>query len=469
MNKYHQVTPAVLTALQAIVGEKYVYTNRDKCIPYECDEGVGKEYIHMPEAVVLPADAAQTAAIMRLANRERIPVVPRGAGTGLEFGAVVNEFGGIILSTERMNRIVEIDAERLYMVVEPGVVTAVLQEEAEKQGLLYAGDPCSGDSCCIGGNAATNAGGNRAVRYGTTRDQIYSIEVVTPTGEITTFGSRLKKVSTGYPLEKIIIGSEGTLGIITKLTLRLVPLPQHTAHILAVFPSVDTALSLVTALPKEGIEVTCLEFMDHEVIRVVGQYLDEKQPYADQNGNYMIIQLDGKSEADLDDGCIAVDEVCRQCGAMEVFAADAAKVWKVRKVFTEASAAECPVAAMEDFVVPPDQLKELLDQLQAVGRTQHISFRGVSHAGDGNLHLDVLRRGFTEEESQEKVEAFEDTAYRIVYSLGGRISGEHGIGQKRKKWLARYTDPVALQLMKAVKKAFDPNGILNPGKLFDME
>lgn len=468
MQSYHHLTPDIVAELKAIVGDKYVYTDTDKLIPYEKDEGVEKEYFHLPEAVVLPETAEQTAAVMKVANREHIPVVPRGAGTGLEFGAVTNELGGIILSTERMNRIIECNADKMYMVVEPGVVTADLQALAKSKGLLYAGDPCSGDSCFIGGNAATNAGGNRAVKYGTTRDQIYAIEVVTPTGEIAHFGGRLKKVTAGYPLEKIIIGSEGTLGIITKLTLKLVPLPKHTVDILAIFPTVEQALSLVTALPKGGIAPTCLECMDNDVIRVVEQYLDEKQPYS-ENGNYMVIQLDGNSEDEVDDMCVAVDEICRAHGAMEIFVADADKVWNARKAFTEASAAECPVAAMEDFVVPPDMLEQLLLELEKIGKDQGIQFRGVSHAGDGNLHLDVLRRGFAKEEEATKIEAFEDAACAAVYALGGKISGEHGIGQKRKALFAKYEDPVSLALMKAVKKAFDPNNILNPGKIFDLE
>lgn len=468
MRSYTKITPSILAALQDIVGQKYVWTDVDKLIPFEKDEGVEKNYFRRPEAVVVPASADEIVAIMKLANKEHFAVIPRGAGTGLEFGAVANEYGGIIVSTERLNHIIEINEDNMYMTVEPGVITADIQKEAKARNLLYGGDPCSGDSCFIGGNAATNAGGNRAVKYGTTRDQIYGIEVVTPTGDIAHFGGRLKKVTAGYPLQSIIIGSEGTLGIITKLTLKLVPLPKYSADILAVFPTIEEALSLVTALPKAEIDVTCLEFMDNAVIRVVAAYLDEILPYADE-GHYMIIHLDGKSEDELDDSCVAIDEICHAQGALEVFVADANKVWKARKAFTEASAVECPIAAMEDFVVPPDELKTLMDQLVHIGNDTGVLFRGVSHAGDGNLHLDVLRRGFTADEETAKIEAFEDQSCAAVYALGGRISGEHGIGQKRKKLFAKYTDPAAYALMKAVKKAFDPNLVLNPGKLFDIE
>ena len=299
--EYNHVTPAVVADLEAIVGAKYVWTDRDKKIPYGQDEGTGPACL--PDVVVLPASAEELAAVVRLANDAVIPVIPRGTGTGLEGGAVADSRGGIVVSTERMDRIVEINEDAMYMVVQAGVITARIQEEARKRGLLYAGDPCSGDCCCIGGNGATNAGGNRAVKYGTTRDQIYAIEVVTPTGQIAHLGKRLHKMTAGYPLEKIVIGSEGTLGIITELTLKLVPLPRATAHVLAVFPSPETALALVTALPKAGITPTCLEFMDYDVISVVQDWLKEKQP-CPAGGAYMIIQLDSSRDETLDDDCV---------------------------------------------------------------------------------------------------------------------------------------------------------------------
>ena len=466
--EYNHVTSESIEQLKDIVGAKYVWTDRDKLIPYSQDEGSDVSLRRMPEAVVLPASTEETAAVVRLANKWAIPVIPRGTGTGLEGGAGVEKRGGIIVSVERMNRILEVNEDGLYMVVQAGVITADIQKEAQTHGLLYAGDPCSGDSCCIGGNGATNAGGNRAVKYGTTRDQVYAIEVVTPTGKVARLGKRLKKMTTGYPLEQIVIGSEGTLGIITELTLKLVPLPAYTADILAVFPSDDTALSLVTALPKAHVDVTCLEFMDYDVISVVQDWLDETQP-CPEGGAYMIVQVDAKTEEELDDVCIAVDELSRSLGAVEVFAADAEKVWKVRKAFTEASAAECPVAAMEDFVVPPDRMKDLLNVLKGIGTETGVVFRGVSHAGDGNIHLDLLRRGFTDESDEKRrLAAFEDKACAAVYDMGGVVSGEHGIGQARKALFAKYEDPVALELMKALKQAWDPKGILNPGKLFDM-
>lgn len=468
MKSYHTVTNEIVNSLRAIVGDKGVSVDPDRLVQYEKDEGVGRQYYRRPDAVVYPATAEETAKILKLANAERIPVVPRGAGTGLEFGAVVNSYGGIILSTEKMNRILEVNEEKMYMVVEPGVLTSDIQAAAKAVGLLYAGDPCSGDSCFIGGNAATNAGGNRAVKYGTTRDQIYSIEVVTPTGDITTLGGRLKKMSTGYPLEKIVIGSEGTLGVITKLTLKLVPLPKCSVNVLAVFPTIDEAMSIVNALPKAGIEPTCLEFMDNASVRVTEAFLGEKQPHSDI-GNYMIIQVDSNDEDSLDDLCVALDEICRSHGALDVFVADAERIWKVRKNFSDASVTDSPVMIMEDFVVPTDELATLLKKLEKISSDLDQPVRSVAHAGDGNLHMDVLKKDTPDDVWPAKAAAFNKAAYDAVYSLGGRISGEHGIGEKRKGLMAQYTDPVELALMKAVKKAFDPNDILNPGKIFDIE
>lgn len=467
MGTYQRLTAEHIECLTHIVGAGYVYATAEKRLPYDRDEGADDGFARLPDAVVLPGSATEIAAIMRWANRERIPVVPRGAGTGLEAGAVVNRHGGIVLSTERLNHMIEFDAERLYAVVEPAVRTAVLQAEAKKRGLLYAGDPCSGDSCFIGGNGATNAGGNRAVKYGTTRDQIYSIEVVTPQGDITTLGGRLKKVTTGYPLEKIVIGSEGTLGIITKLTVKLLPLPPYSAHILAVFPDAATALSVVTAFSGAGIEPTCLEFMDNDCVRIVEKFLGEKQPYSDV-GNYMIMQVDSKQEILLDETCLEIDACCRELGAIDVFVADADRIWRARKNFSEASGSEGPVA-MEDFVVPPDCLAALLTRLKQIAADTGLSFRGVSHAGDGNLHLDVLRKELDDALWRERLSAFETQACNVVYELGGKLSGEHGIGECRKTLMKAYTDPVELELMKALKKAWDPNLILNPGKIFDVE
>ena len=258
MPTYNKLTPALLDELRTILGEKNVITDADRMQPYSHDEVTESRYHHMPEVVVFPESTDQTAAVVKLANRELIPVVPRGAGTGLACGAVPI-YGGIILSLEKMNKILEIDPHNMFMVAQAGARTEEVQQTAAKHNLLYAGDPCSGDSCFIGGNVATNAGGNKAVKYGTTRHQVYQVEVVTPTGEITKLGSRLNKSTTGYCLEQLIIGSEGTLGVITEITLKLVPWPQHVMDLLAVFPDADSAIAFVNIIAQSGITPTCLE------------------------------------------------------------------------------------------------------------------------------------------------------------------------------------------------------------------
>ena len=271
---YEKITTEILEKLKAIVGPKNVVTDADAMQPYSHDEVTDPAYHHMPEAVVFAETAQQVSAIIKLANACHFPVVPRGAGTGLACGAVP-EYGGIVLSLEKMNNILEINPDGLYAVVEPGVRTSDLQEAAEKKGLFYAGDPCSGDSCFIGGNIATNAGGNRAVKYGTTRHQVYSVEVVNPTGRIVNLGARLQKQSTGYSLDQLVIGSEGTLGIITKATLKLLPKPKYALDLLAIFSDRRQAMGVVTKIIKAGITPTCVEFMDNITIKSVEKYLNE--------------------------------------------------------------------------------------------------------------------------------------------------------------------------------------------------
>lgn len=467
MKQYNKLTSSIIDELKNIVGEKNVIVDEEKLIPYEKDEAEDPYFYHLPDAVVLPSNAKEISAIMKLANKENIPVVPRGAGTGLAFGAVAS-YGGIVVDISKMNKIIEINEEKLYMIVQPGVITQDIQKEAKAKNLLYAGDPCSGDSCFIGGNVATNAGGNRAVKYGTTRDQVYSIQIVTPLGDIVNLGGRLKKVTTGYPLEKIVMGSEGTLGIITEITLKLVPLPKASINLLAIFPTIDEAIAIVNILAKEGIQPTCLEFIENRTLKRIEEYLDEKLQGA-ENGNYMIIQVDGKNEDELDQICIEIDELCNKNGATSVLVADADRIWKARKAFNDAIVSECKVLAIEDIVVPPDMIADMVKEIEKIGKKLCLPIRMASHAGDGNIHLDALKINISDDEWPLKKKEFETAIYDKVYEMGGKISGEHGIGIKRKHLMEYYTDSVELNLMKAVKKAFDPNLILNPGKIFDIE
>lgn len=467
MPSYNKLTPGLIDELRAILGEKNVITDSDRMQPYSHDEVTESRYHHMPEVVVFPENTEQTAAVVKLANRELIPVVPRGAGTGLACGSVPI-YGGIILSLEKMNKILEIDPVNMFMVVQAGTRTEEVQQTAASHNLLYAGDPCSGDSCFIGGNVATNAGGNKAVKYGTTRHQVYQVEVVTPTGEITKLGSRLNKSTTGYCLEQLVIGSEGTLGVITTITLKLVPLPQHVMDLLAVFPDVDSAIAFVNIIAQSGITPTCLEFMDNVAIRCVERFTNEKLPY-DEIGNYLIIQIEGDSEEKLEDYAMRIDDLCSANGGLELLVANSAQIWKARKSFAEAVRHETLIHSNEDIVVPIDKMPEAMKHMAGICEKYGAAARTVSHAGDGNIHLSILQGSIPLEEWPDRLAQIHHEIFSYIYPLGGKLSGEHGIGYKKKALFHEYTDPVELKLMQAVKKAWDPNLILNPGKVFDCE
>lgn len=465
--EYTKINADILSKLEAIVGAENVMTDAEKMQPYSHDEVTDPTYHHLPEAVVFAETTEQVAAVVTLANECHFPVVPRGAGTGLVCGAVT-VYGGIVLSLEKMNKIVEINEDAMYVVVEPGVRTSDLQAAVEEKGLFYAGDPCSGDSCFIGGNIATNAGGNRAVKYGTTRHQVYDIEVVNPTGKIVSLGARLKKQSTGYCMDQLIIGSEGTLGIITKATLKLLPKPENVMDLLAIFDNPADAIGTVNKIIKGGITPTCVEYMDNITIKSVERYLGTKLQGSD-TGNYLIVEVEGLNEDDLDEKAMKMDEICSENGASDVLVADHDKIWESRKAFAEAVRAESIIVCKEDVVVPVDREPELFAEILRLAEKYQLVTRIAAHAGDGNIHLNILKQ--PEEDHDEwyaRVEANQQELYKFIYQLGGRLSGEHGIGYKRKDLMAEFTNPDELAMMKAIKKALDPNNILNPGKILDI-
>lgn len=466
MSKFNSVTDTVVGQLRAILGAQNVTTDNDKMHPYSHDEVADARYQHMPEVVVFPENTQQVAAVLKLANEQLVPVIPRGGGTGLACGAVA-VYGGIVLSLEKMNKIIEINSDSLYMVVEAGVRTDEVQKQAAKAGLFYAGDPCSSDSCFIGGNVATNAGGNRAIKYGVTRNQIYCIEVVTPKGDIATFGGRLKKNSTGYCLEQLFIGSEGTLGIVTTITLKLTPLPKAVMDFLAVFPTPELAIAMVGHMTKAGIPATCVEFMENASVKSVEKFFNETLPHS-EDGNYLIIQVEGNSEEQLEDIAIELDELCVEKGAAAVLVPDAEKIWKVRKAIAEAVRHEDMIYSSEDIVVPIDQLSNTLEEMNRICQKYNAASRTVAHAGDGNIHLMILKADNSTEEWPEKLGEIQIEIFDFVYGIGGKLSGEHGIGYKKKALMEKYTNPVELDVMRAIKQALDPNNILNPGKIFDL-
>lgn len=461
---YNPVTEEVLAALRAALGEKFVKNDPETLERYKTDEEPDPHYHHLPEVVVLPGNTEEVAAVMKLANKFLVPVTPRSAGTSVSCGAIP-VCGGIVLLLERMDKILEMNEDAMYMVVEAGARTSEIQAKANEAGLLYAGDPCSAESCLIGGNIATNAGGNKAVRYGTTRHQVYSIEVVTPQGEIVELGSRLKKCSTGYCLDQLIMGSEGTLGIITKATLKLLPLCPYRIDILAIFTDINKAVDLVPSLIKAGLNPTSVEFMDNGFVRAASDYAELRLPHY-EDGSYVIVTVETFNEDELDLKMEQLDEICTECGATDVVEADE-RVWKVRRSCLEGAKALSRVSTSDDFVVPVDKIAVCLEHLMEVSKDYDFKCMCLAHAGDGNLHFSILKMDMSDEEWERQLNAFHEICYAYVYSLGGRLSGEHGIGAKKLEALAACCDPVEMSIMQTIKRAMDPNNILNPGKLIN--
>ena len=465
MKTYAPVTEEVIEALKGVVGADYVMTDAETLEHYRTDEETDPRKFHKPEVVVKPASAQEIAKIMKLANKFDVPVTVRSAGTSLADGAIP-VCGGIVLLMERLNKIIELNTEGMYLVTEAGVPTIEVQRVANEAGYLYAGDPCSADSCLIGGNIATNAGGNKAVRYGTTRNQVYSVEVVTPTGDIVTLGSTLKKNSTGYCLEQLVMGSEGTLGIITKATLKLLPLCPYKLDILAIFTELDKAIGVVPNLIKAGLNPTSVEFMDNGFVRSASDYCELKLPHY-EDGYYVIITVETFNEEELESKMEQLDEICTESGATDVLEADE-RVWKIRRNCLESTRVLSLISTSDDLVVPVDKIAECIEHLNEVSKKYSFKLLCLAHAGDGNLHFQILKCDLSEEEWEKQLSEFHAEAYAYVYSLGGRLSGEHGIGAKKLPAMEKYTDPVEMKMMRAIKAALDPKGILNPGKVFNV-
>ncbi|MFP4433316.1 MAG: FAD-binding oxidoreductase [Phycisphaerae bacterium] len=471
-HQYNPVTAEIVRELIDIVSERYViHGDPDKLEPYSHDEIPDPEYAHMPEAVVRPDSPEQIAAIMKLANREHIAVTPRGAGSGLSGGAVPLH-GGIVLLVDRMNRILEVDEENMMVVVEPGVVTAEINEVLADKGLFYAGYPMSLETCYIGGNVAENAGGGKAVKYGVTGRYVTGLEVVTPTGDLVQLGGKLIKDVTGYNMIGLMVGSEGTLGIFTKITLKLLPLPKANVDLLVLFASAEEAIGAVPRImTRGGIIPTAIEFMDRSSVRAACEYLNESIPYQ-QAGAMLLITVDGPDERQVIREYETIGEQCLEGGAIEVYVADNAttseRVWKVRRNIAEAFAIISVHQGNEDLVVPMAAIPKLVAGMERLAEKYGVRVPAYGHAGDGNLHTRIVKNpDWSMEQWNETFPKVLGELYTLTAELGGRISGEHGIGHKRKKYMEMFVSPEYLDMLRSLKHAMDPNGVLNPGKIFD--
>jgi glycolate oxidase len=466
---YRKVDAGIVEVLGQIVGEGNVFFGAEdveRMEPYTHDEVVGLQAD--PEVVVRVTSTEQVAAVLRLAQRERVPVTPRGAGYGLSGGAVAIQ-GGIVLSLERMNRILEIDSENLMVTVEPGVITGDIHRAVEEEGLFYPPDPASLDSCSIGGNVAEGAGGPRAVKYGVTRHYVCGLEAVLPSGEIITCGGKLVKNVTGYDLIQLLIGSEGTLAVVTKIILRLLPLPKVQVDLLVPFDNFQAAADTVSDIVAHRILPTTIEFMERDSILAVEQLSQKKVPHDDAVA-HLLIQLDGNSQEAVDADYEVVGELCLEHGARDVLVAKDSRtrdrLWEARRLIIDALNHESPVNHMEDVVVPRAELPALLKGMKDIAKRHDVRIVCFGHAGDGNVHVNVLKDDVPDEQWDSLVPAVTEEIYQLSLSLGGTITGEHGIGATRRRYLPLALDEAQIELMRGIKATFDPNRILNPGKIF---
>ncbi len=467
MSVYSRLTPHLLAELVAITGQGYVLTDEEKMLPYSHDETRGDRYRAMPAAVVRPATTGEVSQIMRLAQEHRIPVTPRGAGTGLSGGAVPVH-GGIVLALERMDRILEIDRENLVVVTEPGVITNRINELLIKDGLFFPGYPMSRESCSVGGNVATNAGGGRAVKYGVTGRYVTGLEAVLPGGETIKLGGKRAKDVTGYNLIPLLVGSEGTLAVLTQITLKLLPLPKASMDLLFLFDKIDSATSLASSIMAEGrIIPAALEFMDRSAVALACRFLGEELPH--QAGALLLVQLDGAGEEELYAQCGVLGKLGEKHGALEIYTANDAtsrrKLWRIREAVPEAAMSFYPVQSGEDIVVPVAAVSAFVGFLHQLADKYGCDVVSYGHAGDGNVHARFLKRSEQPPDQWEaNLPGMLREAYRRAALLGGTISGEHGIGLKRKDYLNEVLGQTELSLMRRLKAAFDPCNIMNPGK-----
>jgi len=465
--RYGKVNAVILEQLKAMVGPDGVLSGDDMGVDYAHDESSAMP--HYPEVVVRAENTEEVSQILSLANHERIPVTPRGGGTGL-CGGAIPIYGGVLLSLEKMNRILELDEENLMVTVEPGVFIMDLHAYVEKHGLLYPPDPGQ-KMGTIGGNISTNAGGMRGVKYGVTRDFVQGLGVVLPTGHVVNLGGKTVKDSTGYSLIDLIVGAEGTLGVVTKAILRLVPLPKMNVSLYVPYVNLQDASKTVSEVIKNKIVPPAVEFVDQPSILVAERHLKRPMPRNDAPA-YVLVRIEGNDRNEIEVDYESVGKICLENNALDVLVADTereqSKIWEGRSCIIEAAKAEGFIEVL-DCVVPRNRIPELIKGLNEIARKYGLECQNFGHAGDGNVHTNVLKKNMTDDEWNTKVPNLIEEVYDLSVSLGGTISGEHGIGLIRKRFLPMARDTKQIELMKGIKRVFDPNNIMNPGKIFDLD
>jgi len=458
------VDTSLLTRLTGIVGADYIRTDEPTRLTYGTD---ALKLGHPADVVVWPANTAEVSAIARACHETHTPMVPRGAGTGYTGGAVPSH-GGVVISLERMNRILEIDEGSLLAVVEPHVITGDLQDAVEKLGLFYPPDPASLRVSVIGGNVAECAGGPRAFKYGVTKQYVLGLEAVLPTGEIIETGGKVVKNVVGYDLTHLLVGSEGTLAIITKVILRLIPKPPVQITMRASFPSVRHAVNAVTLLIRARVIPAALELIDGDSLDAVAQYLNVRSLAPEGTAAILLLEVDGLAEQVIGEAD-RVEVACRDAGATEfqraVDESSRQELWRVRREISPSLKVITPLKFNHDVVVPKARIPELFELVDVLREKYRLRIPCFGHVGDGNIHVNIMVTPGDEDEIRRAHEA-EGDLFRGVVALEGSISGEHGIGFAKKKYMMLELSQDEIDLMKRVKAAFDPHGILNPGKMF---
>lgn len=453
---------SAIPKIEAIVGQEHVTTAEEDLLCYAYD-ATNRQY--RPDAVAFPANRDEVSDILKLANENRFFVIPRGAGTGMSGGALAVQ-GGLVMVMTRFSRILSIDIENLVAEVEPGVITGHFQEVVEEKGLFYPPDPSSAPFSTLGGNVAECAGGPRAVKYGVTRDYVLGLEVVLPTGEIIRTGVRTAKGVVGFDLTRLMVGSEGTLGVITKILLRLLPLPEAVRTLSVIFSRIHDAARTVSEVVRSGILPRTVEYMDQAAIRCVEDHLKIGLPV--DAGAMLLIDVDG-SMSGVEETLKHLLAICGKGGADQINVAsskeEAKELWQARQAISPALFRLGPDKINEDIVVPRNQIPDMVEWIDDLRARTGLSIVTFGHAGDGNIHFNIMldRR---DKETLEKAESAVEELFAQTIALGGTISGEHGVGITKAPYISMEIGTEEIALMKRIKAVFDPNGILNPGKIF---
>ena len=463
---YSPITSEFISQLKNLMGEAFVLSQQSELAAYAQDET--EDLTYFPEVVVKPHTAEEISQVLKWCNQYNVPLTPRGAGTGLS-GAALPIYGGLLLSMEQFNSILEIDEQNLQARVQSGVITEAFMNAVEEKGLYYPVDPSSKGSCFLGGNVAHGSGGPRVVKYGTIREYILNLKVVLPTGEIIWTGANTLKFASGYNLTQLFIGSEGTLGIVTEIVVKLIPKPAQNVLLLASFTSNEQACEAVSAIFRAGITPSAVEFMERKGVEWVmkndGVVFDLK----DQVAALLLIELDGPSLDTLYETGEQLNAVLEQYHCVEVLFADTTsqkeELWRMRRTMAVSVKANS-VYKEEDTVVPRAALPQLIAGIKRIGLTYGFESICYGHAGDGNLHVNILKGNMSEEDWQHKLKKGIAEIFELTVSLGGTLSGEHGIGLVQKEYMHLKFSKVHLNLMRHIKQVFDPQGILNPGKIF---